>query len=325
MNNTVLVTGANGYLGGRIAQYLDFSDVYKLRLAVFEDKSGFTKNFSNSETVLMNILSDSEVKNVCKNVRCVIHLAALNELACASDPEGALLVNVLGTLKLLRAAEESRVERFIYLSTAHVYGSPLQGVITEKTLPKPVHPYAITHRVAEDFVLASSSGSKMQGICIRLSNALGSPVHPLIDRWSLLVNDLCRQVVSSGKIQLHSSGLQERDFISIKDVCAAIQFFIESPRDSLGDGLYNLGGDRSWTIIDMAAAIASRCQAVLGFLPSIMRPDVQFNEKNKPLVYSVDKLKKIGFKLEANIIDAIDETLLFCMKHFGDKDEKHLE
>lgn len=322
MNNTILVTGANGYLGGRVFQDLAASDNTKLRRAVFEDESNFTKNLYKSETVTMDVLNDAEVRSACENVSCVIHLAALNEVACARDPEGALQVNALGTLKLLKAAQEAGVERFIYFSTAHVYGSPLQGQITEETLTKPIHPYAITHRVAEDFVLASSSGSKMQGFVIRLSNALGSPVHPLVDRWSLLVNDLCRQIVNTGKIQLNSSGLQERDFIPIKDVCSAIRFFIDFPNDRLGDGLYNLGGDASWAIIDMAAAIANRCQALFGFLPPIIRPEQKLNEKHEPLFYSIEKLKKAGFKLEADIIDAIDETLLFCDKHFSQRRDK---
>ena len=53
--------------------------------------------------------------------------AALNDTACLADPLLALHVNTGGTLRLLRAAERAGVERFLYVSTAHVYGAPLAG------------------------------------------------------------------------------------------------------------------------------------------------------------------------------------------------------
>jgi UDP-glucose 4-epimerase len=315
----VLITGGTGYLGGRIAADLATENRFFLRLTVPEDADKPSLLLPGNEIVYMDLLNDEQIRAACRGVCCIIHLAAKNEIDSAMDQEGALAINGLGTLKLIRMAEAEGVERFIYLSTAHVYGAPLLGTITEANLPRPVHPYAITHRVAEDFVFSALSRRSMQGIVIRLSNALGSPVHPSVNRWSLVSNDLCRQAVSSGKMQLNSPGMQKRDFIPISDVCAAIRHFIELPEVELGDGLFNLGGENSLSIIELAEIIAERTRNAFGFTPPIIRPNVSSSgEMESPLIYSIDKLKKTGYKLTGNIKDAIDETLLFCAKHFGD-------
>jgi UDP-glucose 4-epimerase len=319
MSPKVLITGGAGYLGGRIAADLTAWNKFSIRLTIRENEDNHSLYVPENEIVAMDLLKDEQIRAACKGVYCIIHLAAMNEIDCAKDPEKGLAVNGLGTLRLIRMAETEGVERFVYISTAHVYGAPLQGIITEDTLPRPVHPYAITHRVAEDFVFSALSRRSMQGIVIRLSNALGSPVHPSVNRWSLVANDLCRQVVTTGKIQLHSPGVQKRDFVPLVDVCAAIRHFIELPGAKLGNGLFNLGGEHSLRIMDLAEIIAERTQEIFGFKPPIIRPSLESGEgMESSLIYSIDKLKSTGFRLEGNIKNAIDETLLFCAKYFGD-------
>jgi len=323
MSNKILITGGTGYLGGRIAADLIAVNKFPVRLTVLPNEGNYPSDLSDCEIVPMDLLDDQQINVACRGVGCIIHLAAMNEIESAMDPERALAVNGLGTLKLIQIAEAEGVERFIYMSTAHVYGAPLVGNITEATLPRPIHPYAITHRVAEDFVLAALSQCRIQGIVIRLSNAVGSPVHPSVNRWSLVVNDLCRQVVNNGKMQLRSSGMQMRDFIPIVDVCAAIKHFLILPEVELDDGLFNLGGENSLRIIDLVEIIADRSLDIFGFRPSIIKPSAVPGEGTEsPLFYSIDKLKKTGYKLNGNIINAIDETLLFCEKHFGMKKDE---
>ena len=97
---------------------------------------------------------------------------------------------------------------------------------------------------------------------IPLSNAYGAPADKDVNCWMLLVNDLCRQAATAVKIVLHSTGLQKRDFIPLHDVVRAIYHFIECPFDKSGDGIFNLGGEATYRISDLAELIAERCGAV---------------------------------------------------------------
>ncbi|HWR73336.1 MAG TPA: SDR family oxidoreductase, partial [Nitrospirota bacterium] len=253
----------------------------------------------------------------CREVETVIHLAAMNEIDSAANPEQALLINGLGTLKLLQAAERAGVKRFIYFSTAHIYGAPLTGTITEKTLPRPVHPYAITHRVAEDFVLSAHDAGNMTGIVLRLSNAFGEPATPDINRWTLIGNDLCRQAVTTGSLVLRSSGVQQRDFIPLDDVSAAVIHLLDLPADECGDGIFNLGSGQSYSIMEFAERVQSRCTSMLGFTPPIKRPQPDPTERAEPLNYRSDKLKATGYAPGNGFDDEIDRTVRFCRETFG--------
>ena len=319
MSDVVLITGGLGYVGGRIAQKLTEDRNYSLRLGTRRASSGKPKWLRNGNLVQMELMSGENLDAACKGARWVIHLAALNEVESAGDPEKALLVNSLGTLKLLRAAERAQVERFIYFSTAHIYGTPLIGRITEETLPRPVHPYAITHKVAEDFVLSSNDRKRLRGIVLRLSNSLGAPADAQINRWMLVANDLCRQAVTERKLVLKTSGMQRRDFIALSDVTNAVLHFLDLPDLKCGNGIFNLGGENSLRIIDLAERISSRCQVVLKFTPPILRPEPASDEVSENLDYRTDKLRNTGFSLKSNFDEEIDATLRLCQEAFSRK------
>jgi UDP-glucose 4-epimerase len=260
--------------------------------------------------------SAQELQGICSGVNTIVHLAGMNAHDCAADPVTALEVNAVATARLVQAAIQQNVKRFIYLSTIHVYGNPLEGVITEEKKATPVHPYAFSHRAGEDVVLTSHQSGKIEGIVIRLSNAYGAPADKDANCWMLVVNALCRQAVTSGKLVLRSAGLQKRDFISIQDVALTIKHFIELPLDRSGGGLFNLGGEATYRVIDLAELVAVRCLDVLGYRPKIERPDPAPDESYPDLNYKIDKLKETGFCLNGSIENEIDLTLKFCYTNF---------
>lgn len=316
MSDTVLITGGLGYVGGRVARFLAEHSDYRLKLGTRDADQVSPSWLRQGEITALDLLDDASLKNACKGVRHVVHFAALNEIDSAADPARALTVNGQGSLKLLQAAIAAGVERFIYFSTAHVYGAPLAGTLTEETLPRPQHPYAITHRTAEDFVLAARDKGEIQGIVLRLSNGFGAPERADVNRWTLLANDLCRQAVTTGKLVLRSSGVQLRDFVTLHDVARAVEHMLALAPEKCADGLFNIGGESPMPIIEVAERIASRCEQVLGVRPAIERPAPLPGESSLPLDYRIDKLKATGFELQAKIDEEIDATLELCRNAF---------
>jgi UDP-glucose 4-epimerase len=317
MSRRILITGGFGYLGGRIAVELLERNDYIVRLGTRKQRSSCSW-LPQAEVMTMNITEASSLREALQDVQCVVHLAAMNEHDCARDPEQAICVNTLGTHQLLNASIEAGVERFIYFSTAHVYGTPLLGAISEHTVPRPTHPYAITHRAAEDFVLAAHSKKALDGIVLRLSNGFGAPTHVDVDRWTLLVNDLARQAVFTKKMLLQSHGLQMRDFITLSDVGRAVHHILALTREQCSDGLFNLGGDMPLSIWEMTKRIEERCQIVLGFSPEITRPVALNGVRDVPktFAYESSKIKETGYTLDRQVDAAIDETLRFMENEY---------
>lgn len=318
MSKQVLVTGAFGYLGGRVCLSLAEAGC-DLRLATRRLPADRPR-WASGMDVVPAPADRGGLDRLCEGIDAVVHLAGANEHVSAADPVKALMDTGRGTLELLQAAERQGVRRFLYMSTAHVYGTPLVGRIDEDTLPRPVHPYAITHRTAEDFVLAARAGGALEGVVVRLSNGLGAPADALIDRWTLVGNDLCRQAARDGTLVLHSAGLQQRDFIALSDVCRTVLHLLRLPAEDLDDGLFNLGGERSLSIIDLAAMIASRSGIVLGFTPPVVRPDPPPGAPGLLLDYRIDRLKRTGYAPAGSLEDEIDRTLVFCRDAFGAKE-----
>lgn len=321
MSRRILVTGGYGYVGGRVAQALAVQPGVELRLGSRSQQQR-PAWLPTALPVLTSWQDHVALAQACVGVDTVVHLAAMNEIEAAQDPAGALEVNGVATARLMEAAKAAQVSRFIYFSTAHVYGAPLAGRIGESVCPRPVHPYATSHRAAEDVVLAAHAAGAMAGVVVRLSNSFGAPAHPGVNRWTLLVNDLCRQAAMTGRLVLKSSGLQRRDFITLADVGRAVVHLERLPQDSLGDGIFNVGGAWAPSVMEMAEFVAERCVAVLGFRPQIVRPEPVDDEAAQPLDYSIDRLIGSGFALQGGREAEIDATLLLCRRAFGADGER---
>lgn len=272
MTRRILVTGGFGYVGGRVAQVLANQPHTHVVLGSRVPKEP-PEWLPTASVVVTSWYEPERLRQACSGVDTVLHFAAMNEIDAARDPAGALEMNGVATVRLLEVAKAEKVERFIYLSTAHVYGIPLVGCIDETTCPRPIHPYATSHRAAEDVVLAAHDTGAVIGLVLRLSNGFGVPAHSEVNRWTLLVNDLCRQAVTTGQLVLRSAGLQRRDFVTLTDVGRAITHLIDLPAQNVGNGIFNIGGAWALTVMEMTLLVADRCKAILGFHPEIRRPD----------------------------------------------------
>jgi UDP-glucose 4-epimerase len=308
----VLVTGGMGYIGGRIVESLadDFSVTVSSRKPAtdYPDMPGNTRVIEHEQ-----LLTEESFP---ENIDVVIHLAALNEIDCVKFPSEAIRVNIDQTRMIVENAISKKVKRFIFFSTVHVYGSPLQGNINESSAVKPIHPYAITHRAAEDYVIAAHEKKLIIADIIRLSNSFGRPVHPDVNRWTLLVNDLCRQAVTTKRLKLLSNGCQFRDFITLKDVTA----FIKKLLDENGvreQRIINLVSGKSLTVLQMTNMVADVYHSITGVkvpvdLPADVKPT---NEAD--LMFSTASMNGLGFVNENNFAGEIESLLHFCIKHFG--------
>jgi UDP-glucose 4-epimerase len=311
----VLLTGGLGYVGGRLAEALAATTNHELTLVTRRSARGHV-TVPTARIVTIDWTSDLCLARACEGMDVVVHLAGMNAADCARDPVAALVFNGVGTARLVQAAAKQGVSRFVYLSTAHVYGSALQGCVDELTCPQPRHAYATSHRAGEDAVRSARDASHMDGVVVRLSNAFGAPVHADVDCWSLVMNDLCRQAVTTHRAVLRSAGDQHRDFIPLSEACRAIVHLLTVPTSGLGDGLFNLGSGWAPTLRELAELIASRVETIVG-----LRPQLEYGVANATahcarFDYRAGRLFATGFspRREA-VIEELDQLITFCVQH----------
>jgi len=315
----ILVTGGSGYIGSRIAYYFYSAghDVLISTRKDFQSIGWLRKTKINVINIDWNDLKS--ISEAVDNVDIVIHSAGMNAKQCEDDPIEAVNFNVLGTEKLVSAAEDAGVKKIIYFSTVHVYAENLCGNFSERSCVENLHPYATSHKAAEDLVLQLNVNKKMQGIVLRLSNVIGAPMNKSSNCWMLLVNDICKQAVIHKKIILRSDGSELRDFLSIHTVNKAVEFFSKESVSSTPH-LFNLGSGNAISVLEMASIVANRCKILYGYNVDILKNN-RDNRSNVDFICNklnlqVDLIKKYFHFSNDTLFSEVDKTLEFCYKNF---------
>jgi UDP-glucose 4-epimerase len=316
MHETVLITGGLGYLGSRIAHSLLLMNKFKIILGTRNNKIDLPKKLIGCQIVAIDLLDSINIKTNLLGVDTIIHLAAMNADDCKKDPSNALLVNGLGTLNLVQSAQDSSVKKIIYFSSAHVYGSPMLGNITEDIREKPSNYYSITHRIAEDFIIKAGKEGTLNTCVLRLTNAIGFPINKYSNCWMLVANDFAKQIVETKKIHINSSGTQLRDFIPITNVTSAVKLLLKK---SLNGEILNLGSGVSLSILDLAKLLSIRAKEILNIDTRITKDGDKLNSKES-FSFKIDKVLSMGYSPVCTLEDEIDNLLISVSKEFGIKD-----
>jgi len=314
----ILITGGFGLIGGRLAVYLSLTGN---KVVLGSRNKTSSPNWLPQAKVVQTKWNDaSALEVICEGIDVIIHAAGMNAQDCAADPIGAMDFNGLATKRLVEAAKRLRIKKFIYLSTAHIYARPLVGNITEKTSPKNSHPYALSHLEGETAVLSANESGVMQGLVMRLSNAFGAPTHKNVNCWMLVVHDLCRQVVQTGKLVLLTNGIQQRDFVCLSEVCKVTEALIIADSGSVKNYIFNVGSGESKSIFEIAKLIQQRCSIVLGFEPYLDFKSNYSDDKQVHLSYMSDHLASVGISVKSmyNVAE-IDNLLAFCQRAFNQR------
>lgn len=307
----VLLTGAFGYLGGRISQEFVLHKNIHLVLASTQHREApaWAKSADLKIIEWDNIAS---LETACADVDVIIHTAGMNAPDSAKSPHEALKVNGLHTCSLIQTAIRQRVKRFIYLSTAHVYSNPLEGYIEENVCPKNLHPYATSHKAGEDIVRYYSERGEIEGLVLRISNSFGRPAYVNSNCWDLLVNDLCVQAFQSRKMKIRTDYNQRRDFVPITHVIQVIKHFLDGDSTTFGNGVFNLGNGISLSLKEMAELISMRFELLRNEKVEL---ELATSSNNIfELCFSCEKLNQLGIEsmdlsLMAREIDSLIEYI----------------
>jgi UDP-glucose 4-epimerase len=311
LEGPVLITGAAGYVGSRLAERLltggtEVTAVVR-KLVPFLD--GCTQ-------VVADLTASTELERIFSGHVAVVHLAGANEAVSRSDPEHAIGEAVSATWRVAGAAVAAGIPRVVYLSTAHVYGAAAHpgAVLTEQTVPEPRSAYSIARLACEHIAVeqCAQPDSATSVVCFRVTNAVGAPHDPAVDRWSLVANDLCRQAAIDGSMTLLSSGLQWRDFLHLEDVCLAVVFAL-GPM-GLPRGTYNLASGVPLQVRELAVIVQAAYRALTGYEPALNIPPGG-PVASEPHRYSTDALSEAGFVASKSVRSAVDETAQFCLEH----------
>jgi UDP-glucose 4-epimerase len=303
VSGPVAVTGAGGYVGGRLVAHLRAAGrpVRPLARRAVPWEPG-------AALVDLALAPVDEVAAALDGCAAVVHLAGASEVVAARDPDGALAGTVAATRRVAAAAAAAGVDRVVDVSTVHVYGAALEagGTVDEAVLPQPRHPYAVARLAGEHLAAAAGVGSL---VVLRLTNSVGAPVDARVDRWSLVAMDLCAQAAAGGPLRLRSSGRQWRDFVDLGEVCGVLD---AAAAGAVPAGTYNLGSGRATTVLELAGVVADAAEQLLGARPSIEAPE-HAGALPAPVTVDVSALARHLPTPSAPLEGSVRELLQLCI------------
>lgn len=307
----MLVTGAAGYVGGRLITTL--REVGQDVHAVVREPA---PRLDVPQTVCDLVVDPvGLLASACEGAEVIVHLAGENEVVAAREPAAALAATVLATERLVEAAAQTGVKRLVYVSTVHVYGARIRegATLTEDMRPEPRSSYAIA-RLASEHLAAMLTAASSELVVLRLTNAVGAPAHPKVDRWTLVANDLCRQGARMGRLELRSSGVQWRDFIALSDVGAILTAASRIDEPVVPPGTYNMGSGTPVTIRTLAEMIQDAFERCSGRRPELHAPEPG-PERPAPYRVCVQRAAEHGLRATRPLEAAVEETVRFCLEH----------
>ena len=208
------------------------------------------------------------------------------------------------------------VNQIIYISTIHVYSSPLYGSISETSPLKNMHPYALAHRGSEDALFRMTEGGNTRAIVLRLSNVFGGEIPNDKNIWDLVAHDLCRSAFSSGQIRINPSAqAEQRDFLSVNELCRLFGYLLENTT-RFNHEIYNIASGKSIKILELAKLVQKISNKNFNLNASINPSLRNFPIGKSKLIIDTSRLYSAGFKINDNLEAEINNVLKQCNERF---------
>lgn len=298
-----LVTGGAGFIGSHITRALLARDI---AVVVLDDLSmGKRSNVpADAEFIEGNVLDSETCKAALDGVDVVFHEAA--RVSIRSSISGFLPdaeTNFMGTLKLLQAAAESKVKRFMFASSMAVYAdSATPAPITESHTTEPISPYGIAKLAAEKYCLQLAREFGIDCQVLRYFNTYGpgQTFTPYVGVITIFI----RRLLNGESPSIFGDGEQRRDFVHVEDIVAANMLALETDNPY---GLYNVGTGLATSVNDIAKLLVERIDPSI----EIMHAAAHAGELRNSIADISAISNALGYKPANRIADRIDEIIEF--------------
>ncbi|AZQ70577.1 dTDP-glucose 4,6-dehydratase [Streptomyces luteoverticillatus] len=312
----VLATGAAGFIGSHFVRSL-LSDAYPALLGArvrVLDKLTYAGNRDNLAQVADHprmefrhgdICDPATVAEAMRGTDLVVHFAAESHVdRSISDAAAFVNTNVLGTHRLLQAAADAGVERFVHVSTDEVYGSIDEGAWPEDHPLAPNSPYAASKASSDLLALAFHRTHGLDVRVTRCSNNYGPFQHP-----EKVIPLFVTHLLQGRRLPLYGDGLNRRDWLHVDDHCHGIALVAD--RGRAGE-VYNIGGGTELSNIDLT----KRLLAIVGADWSVVDhiPDRAAHDRR----YCVDTRKiteELGWAPRTDFDRGLADTVAWYRDH----------
>ncbi|MEM1573824.1 MAG: NAD-dependent epimerase/dehydratase family protein [Candidatus Methanomethylicaceae archaeon] len=247
----VLITGGVGFIGSNIAIHLKnqgydvivFDNLKRAKLSTLEKI-----NLYKIPIIIGDVLNTKKLRKALTDVDIVIHAAAyISVEESVKKPTLYFKNNVVGTVNVANICLNKNI-KLIYISSAAVYGNPINLPINENHPTNPISPYGLSKLMGEE-VIKFYGKYGLKYVILRLFNVYGLGQS---NTYSGVINCFIQRLKEGKPPIIYGDGLQTRDFIHVNDVAEAIKLSIEK---EIENEIINIATGKPITIRELAKLI----------------------------------------------------------------------
>jgi dTDP-glucose 4,6-dehydratase len=257
----ILVTGGAGFIGSNfvrmvLSEHRDYLIVNLDKLTYagnLENLAGFLDH-PNHKFIKGDICDGALIGKIIDQYQLdtIVNFAAESHVdRSITEPKVFIETNITGTLTLLEAARDKKLERFIQISTDEVYGAlGPQGKFTEQTPLSPNSPYSASKAAADLLVKAFGHTWGVRYNITRCSNNYGPYQFP-----EKMIPLMINNALNDKELPVYGDGLYVRDWLYVYDHCTAVwQVLTKAPPGEI----YNIGGCNEKTNMEVIGLVLDR-------------------------------------------------------------------
>ena len=236
----IMVTGGAGFIGSNVVDaYIDAGH----QLVVIDNLStGHEYNLNPEARFIQSDVQNIELQNIFEEFKPEVvnhHAAHIDLRRSVQDPMLDAQSNILGTLNLLKLANEHGVKKFIFSSTGGaIYGEPDELPASEATNPVPLSPYGAGKLACEHYIRIWGHLFGINYTIFRYPNVFGPRQHPKGEAGVVAIFSL--QILQGQNPKIFGDGTKTRDYLYVADVVKANLLALESSSNAV----MNLGWGR---------------------------------------------------------------------------------
>jgi nucleoside-diphosphate-sugar epimerase len=258
-----LVTGAAGFIGSHLCRHLLSHGEHVRGVDCFTDYYPARFKYANLAPLLSELrfrfieadLHETNLRSMLDGVDVVYHLAGQPGVrpSWGKDFAHYLRQNVGVTQRLLEAARQHRLRKFVYASSSSVYGNAESYPTSESARPQPQSPYGVTKLAAEHLCELYRANLDVRTASLRFFTVYGPGQRP-----DMAFSRLMSAALDGGTFELYGDGTQTRDFTFVEDVVRALRDVARSDFC----GVANLGGGSRTSMNEVISIIEGLCGAI---------------------------------------------------------------
>jgi len=311
-----LVTGVAGFIGSHLAEQLIRTGHHVVGVDAFT--SYYPERFKRANLTALNAdssfelieanLLDLQLGELMADVEYVFHEAAQAGVrACWGDSFSTYVDNnILGTQRLLEAAKDAKLRKFVFASTSSIYGDAESDGTPETAVPNPISPYGVSKLAAEHLCRLYGLHFHVPTIILRYFTVYGPRQRPDMAFHKFIKAMLCDE-----DLALYGDGNQSRDFTYIDDIVAANMLAMDS--DVSGE-VMNIGGGSRVTINETLSLLSEltgvrpRIQYLSQTAGEVRRTAADISKAKQLLSYQPQYRLRDGLRKEVEWLSGLYET-----------------